>query len=85
MLTFAIAKEAREDRSARTVIAVVNMMSMGGALIFQPLVGYIADLTGGDYGWALAAVPLSAAVGAVLILVLPEYRHPDHRAAAMCG
>ena len=40
MLTFAMAKEGQPNRLVGTVVAFVNMIGIGGALIFQPLVGY---------------------------------------------
>jgi len=72
MLTFVMAKEAHDERFAGTVIAVVNMIGISGALIFQPLVGYIADVTKGNYGLALASIPLSAVLGAAIILFIPD-------------
>ena len=78
MLTFTMAKEGMPNRLAGTVIAFVNMIVVVGALIFQPLVGYLADITGGDFHAALTAVPVCAALAALLVLTLPEYRHPEH-------
>ena len=79
MLTFAMAKESLPNKIAGTVVAFVNMIGIAGALIFQPLVGYIADLTGGDFRLALTTVPACAAIAAVVMVFLPEYRHPQHR------
>ncbi len=78
MLTFAMAKEGQPNRLVGTVVAFVNMVGIAGALIFQPLVGYIADATGGDFHAALTTIPLCAGLAAVIVLFLPEYRHPDH-------
>jgi sugar phosphate permease len=78
MLTFTMAKEGQPNRLAGTVVAFVNMIVVVGALIFQPLVGYLADITGGDFHAALATVPVCAALAALLVLTLPEYRHPEH-------
>jgi MFS family permease len=78
MLVFAMAKEGQPNGLAGTVIAFVNMIGIGGALVMQPLVGWLADLTGGTFQLALLVVPLSSALAAVLVLLLPEYRHPDH-------
>lgn len=44
-LVFALAKENFDDRIAGTVVAVINTLTMLGGWIFQPLVGYILDLT----------------------------------------
>ncbi len=82
MLTFAMAKEGQSNAVVGTAVAFVNMASIAGVLIFQPLVGYIADLNGGDFHIALAAVPVCAGLAALLILTLPEYRHPEHQPGA---
>lgn len=82
MLTFAMAKEGQENRLAGTVVAFVNMIGIAGALLFQPLVGHLADLTGGNYRIALALVPASTALAALIVLFLSEYRHPEHRPGA---
>jgi MFS family permease len=78
MLTFAMAKEGQPNRLVGTVVAFVNMIGIGGALIFQPLVGILADETGGNFHAALTTVPICAALAALLVLMLPEYRHPEH-------
>ncbi len=82
MLTFAMAKEGQPNRVVGTVVAFVNMIGIAGALVFQPLVGYLADITGGDFRAALTTMPVSVGLAALLILALPEYRHPDHRPGA---
>ena len=82
MLTFAMAKEGQENRVVGTVVAFVNMIGIAGALVFQPLVGYIADATGGDFRIALTSVPICAGLAAWIALFLPEYRHPEHRPGA---
>jgi len=82
MLTFAMAKEGQPNRLVGTVVAFVNMIGIAGALIFQPLVGYLADITGGNFHAALSTVPACAALSALLVLTLREYRHPEHRPGA---
>jgi MFS family permease len=82
MLTFAMAKEGQPNRLAGTVLAFVNMIGIAGALIFQPLVGYFADITGGDFHAALTAVPVCAGLAALIVLAVPEYRHPEHMPGA---
>lgn len=82
MLTFAMAKEGQPNRLVGTVVAFVNMVGIGGALVFQPLVGIIADATGGNFRIALSTAPICAFVAAVLVLFVSEYRHPDHQAGA---
>ena len=82
MLTFAMAKEGQSNAVVGTAVAFVNMIGIAGALVFQPLVGYIADLNGGDFHIALTSVPICAALAALLVLTLPEYRHPEHQPGA---
>jgi sugar phosphate permease len=82
MLTFAMAREGQPNRLVGTVVAFVNMIGIAGALVFQPLVGYLADITGGNFHAALTTVPICAGLAALLVLMLPEYRHPEHRASA---
>lgn len=82
MLCFAMAKEGQSNALVGTAVAFVNMVGIAGALVFQPLVGYIADLHGGDFHVALASVPICAALAALLVLTLPEYRHPEHQPGA---
>ncbi|MEZ5937055.1 MAG: MFS transporter [Hyphomonadaceae bacterium] len=79
MLTFAMAKEGQPNRLVGTVVAFVNMIGIAGALIFQPLVGYLADTAGGDFHLALTTVPACAMIAALIVLFLPEYRHPEHQ------
>ncbi|QCB45233.1 MFS transporter [Hydrogenophaga sp. PAMC20947] len=82
MLTFAMAKEGHANELTGTVVAFVNMIGIAGAMVFQPLVGYLADISGGDFQMALTVVPLCAGLAALLVLFLPEYRHPDHQPGA---
>jgi MFS family permease len=82
MLTFAMAKEGEENALVGTVVAFVNMIGISGAMIFQPLVGYLADITGGDFHVALTTVPICAALSALIVLFVPEYRHPEHQPGA---
>lgn len=78
MLTFAMAKEGMANDLTGTAVAFVNMIGIAGALIFQPLVGYLADAAGGNFALALATVPACTALAALIVLFVPEYRHPDH-------
>jgi sugar phosphate permease len=82
MLCFAMAKEGQPNQLVGTAVAFVNMVGIAGALVFQPLVGYIADLSGGNFNAALTSVPICAGLAALLVLTVPEYRHPDHRPGA---
>ncbi|MGA9334744.1 MAG: MFS transporter [Rudaea sp.] len=78
MLTFAMAKEGQEKRLSGTIIAFVNMIGIAGALIFQPLVGCLADLADGNFRLALSVLVVCTGLAALLVVLLPEYRHPDH-------
>lgn len=81
VLCFAMAKEGQPYWLIGTVVAFVNMVGIAGALVFQPLVGSIADLDGGDLHLALTSVPVCATLAALLVLTLPAYRHPEHQPA----
>ncbi|AXX96941.1 MFS transporter [Profundibacter amoris] len=78
MLTFSIAKERHTADYSGTIIAFVNMIGIGGALIFQPLVGAIVDLNNGDFAWAMLTMPACLLSAALLSLLLIDKRHPDH-------
>lgn len=79
ILTFAMVKEGQVNRLTGTVVAFVNMIGIAGAMIFQPLVGYLADLSSGDFRLALTVAPLCAALAAVFVLFLHEQRLPEHQ------
>ena len=76
MLTFAMAKEGQDQSAVGTVTAFVNMIEIGAALVFQPLVGWLLDLTGGNHALALSAVPICLGLAALLILALKEPDQP---------
>jgi len=78
MLTFAMAKEGHPAAVSGTVIAFVNMIGIGGALVFQPLVGWLIDQAGGSFGTAMLTIPGSGLAAALLTLAVREMRHPDH-------
>ena len=80
MLTFSIAKERHTADYSGTIIAFVNMIGIGGALIFQPLVGAIVDRNNGDFAWAMLTMPACLLTAALLSLLLTDKRHPDHTA-----
>lgn len=80
MLTFAMAKEGQPQEVSGTVIAFVNMVGIGGALIFQPLVGWLIDLDQGAYGPAMLTIPAAVLASGLLALLVREERHPDHAA-----
>lgn len=78
ILTFAMAKEGHKTAVAGTVMSFVNMIAIGGALLFQPAAGYLLTLTGGDYTLALLPVFAAPVVAAFLSLFISEKRHEDH-------
>lgn len=78
ILTFAMAKEGYPSAQAGTVLSFVNMIAIGGALMFQPAAGYLLERTGGDYHLALIPVFASPLVAALLALFIEERRHEDH-------
>ena len=82
MLTFAMAKEGESADISGSIIAFVNMIGIGGALIFQPLLGYLLDLQHGDFSLAVSTIPLCLLASAALTLLVREQRHPDHISAA---
>ena len=80
MLTFAMAKEGHPQEVSGTLIAVVNMVGIGGALVFQPLLGWLIDLAGGAFGPAMLVIPGAVLAAGLLSLAITEERHPDHAA-----
>lgn len=82
MLTFAMAKEGLDNALVGTAVAFVNMLGIAGALVFQPLIGYLVDLNHGNYRVAMSAIPICLGLAALIAAVLGEYRHPDHKPGA---
>ena len=78
MLTFAMAKEGLGAQHTGTVVAFVNMIGIGGAIVFQPLTGYLLELFGHSFSKALTLMPAALAAAAVVALLLRDERHPDH-------
>lgn len=85
MLSFAIAKEGQDKSTTGTVTAFVNMIGIGAALIFQPLVGSLIDLTGGNHALALSSVPICLALAALLSLGVKEPVQPHLRSGRCAG
>lgn len=83
MLTFAAAKEGHSKDISGTAIAFVNMVGIGGALIFQPLVGVLFDMNGGAFETALLTIPACLLVSAAMGLAMKEVRHKDHTDAQL--
>lgn len=78
MLTFAMAKEGHPKAVSGTVIAFVNMIGVGGALIFQPLVGAMIDMSGGHFTTAMLTIPICLVTAALMGAFVSEKRQPDH-------
>ncbi|MCF6316443.1 MAG: MFS transporter [Marinosulfonomonas sp.] len=78
MLAFSIAKEGHPAAYSGTIIAFTNMIGIGGALLFQPLVGNIIDYDNGQFGLAMLTIPASLLAAGMLAMLLKEFRHPDH-------
>lgn len=81
MLTYAMAKEGQDQNTVGTVTAFVNMIGIGAALVFQPLVGWLLDLSGNDHAVALSTVPICLGLSALAILALKEPDQPHLRRA----
>lgn len=85
VVCFAIGREISPIRSAGTAVAVTNMFTMIGGVVFQPLIGKILDMhwggeivngvrvyTVGDYQLALSVLPLAMLATVFLTLFLRE-------------
>lgn len=85
VIVFAVAHELCSARVAGTALAVTNGLVMLGGVVFQPVVGYILDLTwdgtivdnvnvysAHNYTLAISVLPIALIVGALLTLFLRE-------------
>jgi sugar phosphate permease len=85
IVVFAISREISPEKSAGTAIAVTNMFTMVGGMLFQPLIGKMLDMhwsgqlmngvrvySNSDYQMALAVLPLSMLVTVFLTLFMKE-------------
>jgi sugar phosphate permease len=85
VVVFAISREISPEKSAGTAVAVTNMFTMIGGVLFQPLIGKILDMhwsgqlvngvraySNTDYQLALAVLPLSMLVTVFLTMFLKE-------------
>lgn len=72
MLTFAVAKDGQDAAHVGTVVAFVNMIGIGSALVFQPLVGGLLDATAQDYSSALSVLPICLVLAGVLAFFISE-------------
>ncbi|MGI9344739.1 MAG: MFS transporter, partial [Gammaproteobacteria bacterium] len=74
MLTFAMAKDSESPDHAGTAMAFVNMLGIGGAIIFQPFFGWLLDASNGSYLMALITIPAALLLTTVLALAVRESR-----------
>ena len=89
-LVFALAKENFSNKIAGTVVAFTNTLVMVGGMIFQPVVGFLLDLTHGgghythfkinsynphDYTIGLSVIPISLFICILLMLMIKETGH----------
>lgn len=85
IIVFAIARESCPAALSASALAIVNMLIMFGGVLFQPLTGYFLDLswtgeltngvrhyTGWSYQVALASLPISFILAAILTFFMRE-------------
>ncbi len=78
MLTFAMAKESHSASVSGTAIAFVNMIGISGALVFQPLVGFLIDSNEGSFTIAMLTIPACLIATTLMALMLKEKRLAEH-------
>lgn len=81
MLTFAMAKEGHAAADTGSVVAFVNMIGIGGAIVFQPLTGYLLEMFANNYAKALTLLPAALFAALLLGFCLRDECHPDHAPA----
>lgn len=79
MLTFAMAKESYGNDMSGTALALVNMVGIGGALVFQPLIGFMVDYYDGQYHQAMYSIPICLMFAAFMALFISDKLHSDHQ------
>lgn len=85
VVCFAVGREISPTRSAGTAVAVTNMFTMIGGILFQPMIGKILDMhwsgqivngvrvySTGDYQLALSILPICMLVTVFLTLFMRE-------------
>lgn len=88
LICFAVGYESAPKHVGATAMAFVNMLTMVGGFIFQPLIGKLLDLTWSgetldgirhysahNYRMALTVIPIGMAVSALLTLLLRDIRN----------
>lgn len=84
VIPFAVAHEQASAKHRSTYIGFTNMLSVGTAPIFQPIVGLImtavatgffhhgyVDYSVGDYAWGLTIVPVMTLAAAIIACYVP--------------
>ena len=79
MLTFAMAKESHAASMSGTAIAFINMIGISGALVFQPLVGYLIDSSQGNFQVAMYTIPGCLIATMLMSMMLKEKRLSEHQ------
>lgn len=86
ILVFAIGNDVCPPRLCATTVAFVNMLTMVGGIIFQPLVGYILDYIQNpniisdsgnvaiftDYQKALLVLPIGLLLGSIICIFMKD-------------
>ena len=81
VIVFPMAEELSSKQSAGTAMAITNMMVMVSGIIFQPLTGYLLNLTNdasmsqhttGDFQFAFAYIPVAIFMTIVVTLFTKE-------------
>jgi MFS family permease len=98
VIPFAVAHEQANPKQRSAYIGFINMLSVGSAPIFQPLVGVVMTLVAthfyqqayvsyslADYGWGLSLVPLMTLVAAILARFMPLRHMPARVNSASHG
>ena len=73
-LTWACAKELNPPALAGTATSLVNTAGFLGTALLQPLVGWVLDRSGGDYGHAVSVLFAVALAGVAAAFFIPETR-----------
>jgi sugar phosphate permease len=71
-ITWACAKELNPIALAGTATSLVNTAGFAGTALLQPLVGWMLDLSGGDYRQAVLALGAVALAGVASAWFIPE-------------
>ncbi|MCV3274403.1 MFS transporter [Roseobacter sinensis] len=75
ILTFAMAKYGEVASETGKIIAFVNMVGIASAVVFQPLIGELLDLSDGDYRIALSLIPACLVLTSIVMWAGVENTH----------